>query len=104
MNPKEFDVLITDVTAYTLRYDVAETIGIPYLQEGTMDEANTKIDTGQAILHGDNKHRIIFPCVVGFEDKAHWVFFVVDTDAPLTYLSAQVSGYTHRARISLVTN
>jgi hypothetical protein len=69
---------------------VSEIIGVPYLQKATQDEAKKVVETAEGFIYGKTL-RIIFPCVVGFRDKAHWVFFVVDSGAPLTYLSAQVN-------------
>ncbi|KAF2182315.1 hypothetical protein K469DRAFT_752136 [Zopfia rhizophila CBS 207.26] len=88
VEPEDYDVLITDIDNNTLRSEVAELIGIPYLKKATKEEANNVVEIGHGITYG-RKFRIIFPCVVSFEDKAHWVFFIVDTGAPLTYLSAQ---------------
>jgi hypothetical protein len=36
------------------------------------------------------------PCVLSIEDKARWVFFVVDSRAPWTYISPEVSVHPHR--------
>ena len=94
VDPKDFDVLITDLSDNKLRIDVADIVGIPYLQRASEDEANEVVKTGQGFFYG-RKRRPIFPCVVGIEGKAHWVFFVVDTSAPLTYLSVQVSIRTY---------
>lgn len=35
--------------------------------------------------------RVIFPAVVSTEDSAFWIYFIVDTGSPLTYLSTQVN-------------
>ena len=89
VDPKDFDVLLTDLSDNTLRSEVADIVGIPYLQEATEDEANKVVKAVQVFIYGA-KYRTIFRCTVGMKDKAHWVFFVVDTGAPLTYLSKQV--------------
>lgn len=89
--PKDFDVLITDVTAKILRDEIAEIAGVPYLKRATKDE-NKKIDIGTGFAYGLNS-RIMFPCVVGLEDrdKAYWNFFVVDSGSPHTYISPEVA-------------
>ena len=73
VDSKDFVALITDVNDNILRSDVAELAGIPYLKEATKDEANKVVEIGTGFVYN---LRLIFPCVVGFEDKAHWVFFV----------------------------
>jgi hypothetical protein len=90
VEPEDFDVLIRDMTDNNLRSDVAELIGMPYLGKATTDEANKVVDVGHDIVYGRKLHPI-FPCIVSSNDKAHWVFFLYDTSAPLTYLSTQVS-------------
>jgi hypothetical protein len=45
----------------------------------------------------------MFPCVVSVKDRAHWVFFIVDPGAPLTYLSAQVSAPTYKVNTRPLT-
>ena len=89
--PKDFDVLITDVTAKILRDEVAEIAGVPYLKRATKDE-DKKIDICTGFAYGLNS-RIMFPCVVGLEDRdrAYWTFFVVDSSSPHTYISPDVS-------------
>lgn len=89
-DPRDFDVLFTDVTDSTLRSEVAEVVGMPYLQRANEAEANEVVITGQGFIYG-SKYRMIFPCVVSFKSRAHWVFFVVDSGAPLTYLSQQAN-------------
>ena len=88
----DFDVLITDVTDEILRTEIAELVGIPYLEKATQAEAKKILDVGRGFLYGDN-YRPIFPCVVSREDlnKAHWVFFLADTGSPKTYVSTKVS-------------
>jgi hypothetical protein len=43
-------------------------------------------------LHGLNK-RTIVPFGATPRKEARWMFFIVDSGSPLTYLSAQVSCY-----------
>ena len=101
MNPEDYDVLITDMSDNKLRTEIAELLGVPYLQKATKDEANKKIEIATGMTYATSitdgaKFRMVFPCVVSFKDNARWVFFIVDTSAPLTYLSAHVSASTYR--------
>ena len=101
VDPKDYDVLITDISDNKLRTEIAELLGVPYLQEATKDEANKKIEIATGMTYTTSitdgaKSRMVFPCVVSFKDNARWVFFIVDTSAPLTYLSAHVSASTYR--------
>ena len=95
----DHDVIITDMSDYTsdnmLRTEIAELLGAPYLQKATKDEANKKIEIATGIIYG-TKFRMVFPLVVSFKDNARWVFFIVHTGAPLTYLSTHVSASTYR--------
>ncbi|KAI9872107.1 MAG: hypothetical protein M1830_002057 [Pleopsidium flavum] len=110
----DFDVLITDITDQLLRSEIAELAGIKYLEKATEADSKEKVDVGCGFLYG-RKFRPIFPCVVSWKDQARWVFFIVDSGAPLTYLSSQtaevlgihrgpapvtIAGYTHAAHIS----
>jgi len=101
VDPEDHDVIITDMSDYTsdnmLRTDIAELLGIPYLQKATKDEANKKIEIA-GIIYG-TKFRMVFPCVVSFEDNARWVFFIVHTGAPLTYLSTHVNTSIYKENI-----
>lgn len=94
VDPKDYDVLISDVDDDILRTDLSELMGIPYLKEATKDEANDKVDIGHCIIYG-MKQRTIFPSIVSFQDKARWVFFILVPGSPLTYLSVQVSVSTY---------
>ncbi|KAI9767813.1 MAG: hypothetical protein M1840_005494 [Geoglossum simile] len=89
-DPHGYDVLITDVDEKTLRSEIAEIVGVPYLGKSTESDANAVVRVGHGYLFGRNI-RTIFPCVVSCQDMARWVFFIVDSGAPLTYLSTQAS-------------
>ena len=100
VNPEDYDVLIMGMNDNKLRTEIAELLGVPYLQKATEDEANKKIEIATGMTYttgiaGGTKFRTVFPCVVSFEDNARWVFFIVDTGAPLTYLSTHVSASTY---------
>ncbi len=90
VDPEDFDVLITDLDDDRLRSVVAEVVGIPYLHKVNESEAKEVVTTCQGFVYGIH-HRTILPCIVGFGNKAHWVFFLVDSGSPLTYLSQQVN-------------
>ena len=70
-----------------------EPVGILYLKEAKKDEANKEIETARGFFYGEMSC-MVFPCVLGGEGKAHWVFFIVDTGAPLTFISIQASVHT----------
>jgi len=89
-DPKNYDALITDVTEDDLKNEVAEVSGIKFLQKVTKAEADEEVKVGHGFLYGYQSH-MMFPYVVGYGDKAHWVFFLADTCSPLTYVSKTVS-------------
>ena len=99
VDPEDHGVINTDMSDYTTDYmlqtEIAELLGVPYLQKATKDEANKKIEIATGIIYG-TKFRMVFPYVVSFEDNARWVFFILHTGAPLTYLSTHVSASTYR--------
>jgi len=89
-DPKDFDVLISDVDDEKLRHEITEIVGIPYHSVAKKKEAKKEIEIGDCYLYGPS-YRTIFPTVVAREGRAHWVFFIVNSGAPMTYLSAQAS-------------
>ena len=101
-DPKDYDVLITDMTNETLQSEISELVGIPYLQEATKDQADEVAREIHGFLYG-RKLRQILPCFLSIEDKSRWVFFFVDSGAPLTYISSHVSVHRHRKN-ALATN
>lgn len=92
LNPQDYDSLITDVDYSVLHEEISTLGGIPYLQEATKFDAVKKFKEATAMVFGP-AHRIIFPAVVhnADKDKAHWVYFIVATGSPITYLSTQVN-------------
>ena len=90
VDPKDYDVLITDIDNDTLHSEISKLLGIPYLKEATKDEADMMPTKLHGFTYGQT-FRMIFPCILGCEDQARWVFFVMDSAAPLTYISTQVS-------------
>jgi hypothetical protein len=90
VDPKDYDVLITDIDNDTLHSEISKLVDIPYLKEATKDEADTMPTKLHSFTYG-KMFRMIFPCILGYKDQARWVFFIMDTSAPLTYISTQVS-------------
>jgi hypothetical protein len=86
----------------TLQSEISELVGIPYLKEATKDEADKVAREIRGFLYG-RKLRPILPCVLSIDDKSRWVFFVVHSGSPLTYISSQVSVHQHRKN-ALATN
>jgi len=91
--PNEYDVLFSDVTHAKLQSTIAEQLGIPYLSEAADAKEVIQVSTGY--IYGLHK-RTIVPFVVTYRKEARWVFFIVDSGSPWTYLSAQVSVYQMR--------
>jgi hypothetical protein len=90
VDPKDYDVLITDIDNNTLQSEISKLVDIPYLKEATKDEANKVPIDIHGFVYG-RTFRMILPCVLRIQDKARWVFFIVDPGSPLTYISAEVS-------------
>jgi len=88
-DPKDYDLLLSDV-GEELPHEIAKVVGIPYHAEATKEDAEKVVEVGDCYLYGP-RFRTIFPTVVDRDGRAHWVFFIVDTGAPMTYLSARVS-------------
>jgi hypothetical protein len=95
VNPKDYDVLFSDVGEDTLHTNISKLVGIPYLKEATKEEVDKVVDEINGTLYGE-AFRMILPCVLSAEDKARWVFFIVDSGAPATYVSKEVSVHPHR--------
>ena len=47
------------------------------------------------LLYG-RTFRMVLPRILSAKEKARWVFFIVCSGAPLTYISAEVSVHPHR--------
>ncbi|KAL1964762.1 hypothetical protein VTN77DRAFT_6629 [Rasamsonia byssochlamydoides] len=88
VTPDQFDVFLADVTYSKLKTDMSQIFGVEYLSQATDADAKHISDIDQAISHGET-YRTIYPCVVCIRDKAYWVFFIIDSGAPFTYLSSQ---------------
>ena len=92
------DVLISDMDSHTLHSDISKFVGIPYLKEATKDEADKVVTSIQAFVYG-RTFRNILPFILSINKKARWIFFIVDTGSPLTFISAEVSIHTYRKNI-----
>ncbi|PUU77261.1 hypothetical protein B9Z19DRAFT_1065997 [Tuber borchii] len=88
--PNPHEVLISDVQHETLETTIATELGITYLSKVPQDVQSKVIHKAYGYFYGPND-RAIIPLPVISKDKALWVFFVVDSGSPNTYLSAQVS-------------
>ena len=51
-DPKDYDVLITDLNDENLRHEVAEVVGIPYHSEVTKEDATKIVEIGDCYLYG----------------------------------------------------
>ena len=92
-DPDGYDVLLTDINNETLGTVIAEELGIPYLSVATECLAKEVIQEANGYMHGPH-NRAIVPLVVRHKSESRWVFFIIDSGAPLTYLSIQVIAST----------
>lgn len=78
-----------------MQTEISEALSIPYLSKAAKVDATKVVKYIDGHLYGYKRHPI-FPCVVHAHngDEARWVFFILDTVAPTTYLSPQVSFFT----------
>src|SRR5947207_2763098 len=83
----DYDALTQGTTLHT---DISKLVGKKYLQKATDQEALEVPNKIHGFLYGYEK-RPMFPCVVTIKRKAHWVFFLVDTESPHTFMSSEVS-------------
>jgi hypothetical protein len=95
VQPKGYDVLLSDVDKDTLHTGISKVVGIPSLKEATKDEADKVAREINGVLYGES-FRVIFPCILSAKDTARWVFFIVDSGAPSNYISAEVNVHPHR--------
>ena len=96
VDPKDYDVLISEVDHGTLHSEISKLVDIPYLSEATKDEAGKVVEEIRGFYYGRTL-RMIFPCVLTIRNQARWVFLHCGTvGAPLTYISTEVSLHLHR--------
>ena len=86
-DPNEYDVVLSDVTHEKLKSSIAEELGITYLSKAVDVEGPVRVGTGY--IYGLHK-RTIVPFVVSHGEESRWVFFIVDSGSPWTYISIQV--------------
>jgi hypothetical protein len=98
----DYDVLSTDTYDDMVHSEISKLVGIPYLKEATKDEAGKVAREFDGIVYGQ-KLRMIFQCVLSIDDKSRWVFFLVHSGSPLTYISTEVSVHPRRKH-TLATN
>ena len=87
--PYEYDVLLSDVTHDTLKQTISDEIGIAYISEATGD-AKQPVSVCDGYIYGPNRRPIV-PLVVSYQEQSRWVFFLIDSSSPWTFLSSQVS-------------
>ena len=90
IDPKDYDVLLTDIDHNTLDTEISRLAGIKYLTEATKEDTDIMARKVHGFFYGQ-KFRMIFPCVLGHKGKGRWVYFIMDTGAPVTYISTQAS-------------
>jgi hypothetical protein len=95
VQPKDYDVVLSDMDKDTLHTDISKVVGIPYLKEATKDDADKVAREINGALYGET-FCMIFPCVLSAKSTARWVFFIVDSGAPSNYISAEVNVHPHR--------
>lgn len=84
------DVLISDVQHETLETTIATELGITYLSKVSKEIQRKVFREAYRYLYGPND-RAIIPLPVISGNTALWVFFVIDSGAPNTHISPQVS-------------
>jgi hypothetical protein len=88
--------MITDINQDVLGNELSEIAGVKYLSHATKEDADKFITRGEGFIYGRN-NRLMFPCVVTYRnfytyrDISRWVFFLIGTGTPRTYLSLEVS-------------
>ena len=93
LQPSEFNVLISDITHKTLESTISQDIGMDYLSKAEEPDANRVLESVTGYIRRLG-HRALVPLVVNNDGEARWVFFIIDSSAPFTYLSVQVNGHS----------
>ena len=88
-HPNQYDVLLTDISHQTLEHTISDELGIVYLSEAT-DDAQKPVRVCDGYIYGPHK-RTIIPLVVTSQQESRWLFFVVDSGSPWTFMSRLVS-------------
>lgn len=87
--PQHYDVSIPDMNHEVLTTKLSKIIGIKYHQQVPQEEADKIITKVHRIIYGPCM-QFILPYVMSVGGIARWVFFLVHTGAPMTYISTQV--------------
>lgn len=83
------DGFISDITQETLQTEIAKTLGIKYLSNATGNNALHSPRSVHGYIHGVGARSIV-PFLVFLEGPPLWIFFMFDTGAPQTFITAQV--------------
>ncbi|KAG0640300.1 hypothetical protein HOY80DRAFT_885020 [Tuber brumale] len=87
--PADYDVLISDINFDMLKNEISTAAGISYHSPATKEDVNKVPQVCDCFIYGRNL-RTMFPVVVSDRlGRAFWVFFLVDSGSPKTYLSVQ---------------
>lgn len=87
---------IRDLDHHVLRHDVAFKLGVEYLSPAVHKVAHKRERLLDGMVHGLRRPRVIVPAVVisGKGGVPRWLFFVLDSMTPWTFLSKQVWAYS----------
>ncbi|PUU73966.1 hypothetical protein B9Z19DRAFT_1134108 [Tuber borchii] len=85
---EESDVLLLDVTEDIYAGDISRLMGVSYLSQAPdLLARDLPVEVG-AIIYGPNG-RTITSLIVTYKGNSRWVFFLIDTGAPKTFLSLE---------------
>lgn len=90
ITPTDYDVLIRDIKDETLHSLISRECGIDYHSKVPEAEANNVVQSGDGYLRGSGNRPIVL-FAVSHKGDARWVYFLLDTGAPITYLSIQTA-------------
>ena len=82
----DFDVLLTDVTSVHLHHEISQKMKKAYLSDF---HQNDRILALHGVIWGPHS-RIFVPGVVRIKQVKKWVYFLLDTGSPKTYLAEEV--------------
>ncbi|CAI2181584.1 4436_t:CDS:1 [Funneliformis geosporum] len=83
--PKNFDILLTDVCGKDLREGISERLGVDHLS----DSSKKFDDDINGIMYGVN-FRLFCATTIKINKKIKVVHFLLDTGSPVTYISEDV--------------
>jgi len=82
-DPAAYDVLVSDIKHKTLETTIAKELGIPYLSKATKHQATEVVSSAEGYIYGSG-FRLIIPLVAARNNRARWVFFLIDTASQFT--------------------